>query len=156
MGQEHTRACMVCNSWFVTEIKADGTYTDGYYFGTAPIFWASFAEHDFVKEVRFWAKITRENTSIGRRTDILTKPVSLFCYTETYSAIERRSRSQKGLSRTPDRSTSHLTPPPRSLSASQIHPGPAGSLRYSTDISPSYPPSSRFLAFRSTPLISRT
>lgn len=40
MGQEHTRACMVCDSWFVTEIKADGTYTDGYYFGTAPIFWA--------------------------------------------------------------------------------------------------------------------
>ena len=36
MGQEHTRACMVCQSWFVTEIKADGTYTEGYYFGSVP------------------------------------------------------------------------------------------------------------------------
>lgn len=57
MGQERTRACMVCDSWFVTEIMADGSYTEGYYFGLAPVIWddePALAPNQHTAELEIW------------------------------------------------------------------------------------------------------
>jgi hypothetical protein len=58
MGEKHTRACMVCRGWFVTEVMADGTYSQGHYFGRSPMGFAAnvsaLAPNKHISELEIW------------------------------------------------------------------------------------------------------